>query len=93
MVKAVWNETIIAESDATVMIEGNHYFPIESVRREVLRDSATTSRCPWKGTAHYYSIAVDDATNRDAAWYYPDPSAEAAEIKGRIAFWKGVRVA
>ncbi|MCF3946422.1 DUF427 domain-containing protein [Acidiphilium sp. AL] len=93
MVKAVWNETIIAESDATVMIEGNHYFPIESVRREVLRDSATTSRCPWKGTAHYYSIAVDGATNRDAAWYYPDPSAEAAEIKGRIAFWKGVRVA
>ena len=93
MVKAVWNETIIADSDATVVVEGNHYFPIESVRQEVLRDSATTSRCPWKGTAHYYSIEVDGATNKDAAWYYPDPSAEAAEIKSRVAFWKGVKVA
>ena len=92
MVKAVWNETVIAESDATVVVEGNHYFPIDAVRREVLRDSTTTSRCPWKGTANYYSIEVDGQTNKDAAWYYAEPSVAAAEIKGRVAFWKGVKV-
>ncbi|MCW8307568.1 DUF427 domain-containing protein [Acidiphilium sp. PA] len=92
MVKAIWNETVIAESDDTVVVEGNHYFPLAAVRAEVLRPSATTSRCPWKGTANYYSVAVDGATNTDAAWYYAEPLAAAAAIKGRVAFWKGVKV-
>jgi uncharacterized protein (DUF427 family) len=92
MVKAVWNGVTIAESDATVVVEGNHYFPLEAVRQEVLRPSATTSRCPWKGTANYYSVEVAGAVNPDAAWYYAEPLAEAADIKGRVAFWKGVKV-
>ncbi|MBA3898372.1 MAG: DUF427 domain-containing protein [Sphingomonadaceae bacterium] len=92
MAKAVWNGATIAESDDTVIVEGNHYFPCASVDVSTLRDSATTSVCPWKGTAHYHSIIVDGAGNRDAAWYYPDPKPAAAEIKDRIAFWKGVEV-
>lgn len=92
MPKAIWNGTIIADSDDTVVVEGNHYFPRASVQAHLLSDSATTSVCPWKGTARYHSITVDGATNRDAAWYYPDPKAAAAEIKDRIAFWKGVEV-
>jgi uncharacterized protein (DUF427 family) len=92
MVKAVWNGATIAESDDTVVVEGNHYFPRASVNASMLSDSATTSICPWKGTAHYHSIVVDGAENRDAAWYYPAPKAAAAEIKDRIAFWKGVQV-
>jgi uncharacterized protein (DUF427 family) len=92
MVKAVWNGAVIAESDATVVVEGNHYFPIEAVRAEVLKPSATTSRCAWKGTASYYSLDVDGAQNKDAAWYYPEPLPAAVEIKGRVAFWKGVKV-
>ncbi len=92
MVKAVWNGATIAESDATVVVEGNHYFPRDSVDASVLRDSATTSGCPWKGTAHYHSLVVDGAENKDAAWYYADPKPAAAEIKDRIAFWKGVKV-
>jgi uncharacterized protein (DUF427 family) len=93
MVKAVWNGETIAESDATVVVEGNHYFPLDSVRPEVLRPSSTTSGCPWKGTANYYSLEVAGATNKDAAWYYAAPLPAAAEIKGRVAFWKGVKVA
>jgi uncharacterized protein (DUF427 family) len=93
MVKAVWNGETIAESDATVVVEGNHYFPLDSVRAEVLRPSSTTSGCPWKGTANYYSLEVAGQMNKDAAWYYAAPSAAAAEIKGRVAFWKGVKVA
>lgn len=73
MVKATWNDTVIAESDATVVVDGNHYFPREAVNPEVLSDSTKTSFCPWKGTAHYHNITVDGATNNDAAWYYPDP--------------------
>jgi len=92
MVKAIWNESIIAESDDTVVVEGNHYFPPDSVRAAALRPSATTSRCPWKGTANYHSIEIDGKTNQDAAWYYADPLPAAANIKGRIAFWKGVTV-
>jgi len=92
MPKAIWNDTVIAESDATVVVENNHYFPLESVNADFLRPSTTTSRCPWKGTANYYSLEVAGATNKDAAWYYADPSAAAAEIKGRVAFWKGVKV-
>lgn len=93
MVKAVWNDAVIADSDATVVVEGNHYFPVEAVRAELLQPSATTSRCPWKGTASYYSLAVDGKVNPDAAWYYPNPLPAAAEIKDRVAFWKGVKVA
>lgn len=92
MVTARWNGTIIAESDDTVVVEGNHYFPRASVKAEYLADSATTSICPWKGTAHYHSLNVNGATNSDAAWYYPAPKDAAAEIANRIAFWKGVEV-
>ena len=92
MVKAVWNGVIIAESDDTVVVEGNHYFPRASVDAALLTDSATTSVCPWKGTAHYHSVTAGGAENKDAAWYYPEPKAAASEIKDRIAFWKGVKV-
>jgi uncharacterized protein (DUF427 family) len=92
MVKAVWNGATIADSNETVVVEGNHYFPLDAVKPEMLRPSATTSRCPWKGTANYYSIEVDGTVNKDAAWYYAEPLPAAAEIKGRVAFWKGVAV-
>ena len=92
MVEARWRDTVIARSEETVIVEGNHYFPREAVDASLLRPSATTSTCPWKGTARYHTIAVDGAENRDAAWYYPDPKSAAAEIKDRIAFWKGVEV-
>jgi uncharacterized protein (DUF427 family) len=91
MVQARWNGRVIADRDATV-VEGNHYFPADSVDAALLRPSATTSGCPWKGTAHYHSLIVDGQENRDAAWYYPEPKDAAAQIKGRIAFWKGVVV-
>lgn len=90
--KAVWKNQVIAESEDTVVIEGNHYFPRESVRTEFLRDSSTTSVCPWKGTASYHSLEVEGETNADAAWYYPDPKDAAAPIRDRVAFWKGVEV-
>ena len=90
--KAVWNGTTIAESDDTVVVEGNHYFPASSVHREYLADSSTTTVCPWKGTASYYSIDVDGQVNSDAAWYYPEPKAAATEITDRVAFWRGVQV-
>jgi uncharacterized protein (DUF427 family) len=92
MVKAQWNEATLAQSDQTVVVEGNHYFPAESVSRNHLKPSPTTTKCPWKGTAHYYTVVVDGKENPDAAWYYPDPKPAAAEIKDRIAFWKGVKV-
>jgi len=92
MVEATWNGAVIAKSDDTVVVEGNHYFPAAAVDPAVLRPSDTTSHCPWKGTAQYHSLVVDGAENRDAAWYYPDPKSAAAEIKDRIAFWKGVKV-
>jgi uncharacterized protein (DUF427 family) len=90
--KAIWNDTVIAESDDTVVVEGNHYFPIDSVQLGVLAETATHSVCPWKGTASYYSVTVDGQTNVDAAWFYPTPKAAAAQIKDRLAFWKGVQV-
>lgn len=90
--KAIWNNTVIAESDDIVNVEGNSYFPVESVKKEFLRDSETHSVCPWKGNASYYSLEVDGKTNRDAAWYYPEPKDAARNIKGRVAFWKGVQV-
>ncbi|WP_436492832.1 DUF427 domain-containing protein [Actinokineospora sp. HUAS TT18] len=92
MAKATWNGVLIAESDDTVIVEGNHYFPIDSVRREHLRPSDSTTFCPWKGTANYYSLDVDGAENADAAWYYADPKPEAIQIKDRVAFWRGVEV-
>lgn len=90
--KAAWNGTIIAESDQTHVIEGNHYFPPDSVKREYFKDSKTTSLCPWKGEASYYTLEVDGNENADAAWYYPTPKEAAAEIKGHFAFWRGVEV-
>ena len=92
MATATWNGTVIAESDHTVMVEGNHYFPLDSVRDEVLRASDTHSVCPWKGTASYYSVEVDGQTNPDAAWFYPTPKDAAAQIKDHVAFWHGVTV-
>ena len=89
---AVWNDTVIASSDDTIVVEGNHYFPREDVDISVLERSATTSVCPWKGTAHYYSVDVDGEVSRDGAWYYPDPKPEAEQIRDRIAFWNGVEV-
>ncbi|HEV7208415.1 MAG TPA: DUF427 domain-containing protein [Mycobacteriales bacterium] len=92
MAKAVWNGTVLAESDQTVIVEGNHYFPPSSVRDGLLKASDTTSVCPWKGTAHYYSVDIDGQLNPDAAWYYPAPKDAAAEIQDHVAFWKGVEV-
>jgi uncharacterized protein (DUF427 family) len=91
-VEAIWNEQVIAHSDRTVVVEGNHYFPRDDVDMAMLENSPTTSVCPWKGTAHYYTIEVDGARNVDAAWYYPDPKPKAETIRDRIAFWKGVEV-
>ena len=90
--KAIWNGSTIAESQDTIVVEGNHYFPAEAVARQYLADSKHTSVCGWKGTANYYSINVGGELNKDAAWYYADPKPEASEIKGRIAFWRGVNV-
>ncbi len=90
--RAVWNDTVIADSDNTIVVENNHYFPRDSVRADLLRDSDTHSTCPWKGKASYFSIEVDGQTNTDAAWYYPQPKDAAAQIKDRVAFWKGVTV-
>ena len=90
--KATWNKTVIAQSDDTVVVEGNHYFPPESVNREYLQSSNTHTRCPWKGDASYYNLVIDGETNKDAAWYYPEPKDAAAAIKNRIAFWRGVKV-
>ena len=90
--KATWNGAVLAESDDTVVVEGNHYFPPEAIRREHFRPSATHTTCPWKGVASYYDVVVGAAVNRDAAWYYPDPKEAAREIAGRVAFWRGVRV-
>lgn len=90
--KAIWNEAIIAESNDTVVVEENYYFPDDSVNRKYLVESEYTSKCPWKGTASYYSINVDGKQNKDAAWYYAEPKRAASEIKGRIAFSRGVQV-
>lgn len=92
MVTARWNGAVIAESDDTVVVEGNHYFPRGAVNADYLTDSTTTSVCGWKGTARYHSLTVDGKTNSDAAWYYPEPKSAASEIADRIAFWKGVEV-
>ncbi len=90
--KALWNDHIIAESDDTVVVENNHYFPLDAVNKEYLRESDTTTFCGWKGTANYYTLDVDGNQNKDAAWYYAEPKEAAKEIKGRVAFWRGVSV-
>ena len=92
MAKAIWNGKVVAESDRTEIVEGNHYFPPETVKREYLRDSDHHSVCPWKGTASYYHVVVDDKTSVDAAWYYPEPKDAATHITEHVAFWKGVEV-
>ena len=92
MMRALWNGQVIAEAPQTVTVEGNHYFPAESVRREFFQDSTTTSVCGWKGNANYYSVTVGGKVNADAAWYYADPKSAAADIKDHVAFWKGVTV-
>ncbi len=93
MITATWNGTVIASSEDTVVVEGNHYFPAESVDASCLKASSTHSVCPWKGTASYHTLVVDGKENADAAWFYPEPKDAAAQIAGRIAFWKGVEVA
>jgi uncharacterized protein (DUF427 family) len=90
--KAHWNGTVIAESDDTVVVEGNHYFPSDAVKRDFLRESSTHTTCGWKGVASYYDVVVDGQTNKDAAWYYPETLPAADEIRGYVAFWKGVVV-
>jgi uncharacterized protein (DUF427 family) len=90
--KAVWKGTVIAQSDDTVVVEGNHYFPLSSVNAALLEPSSHTSGCPWKGTANYYTLKVNDERNPNAVWYYATPKEAASQIKGRVAFWKGVNV-
>ncbi len=92
MAKATWNGAVLAESDAYEVVENNVYFPPDSIDRRYIRESDHTSVCPWKGTASYYDIVVEGNTNRNAAWYYPDPSDAAKNIKDHVAFWKGVKV-
>ena len=90
--KAIWHNEILAESDDTIVVEGNHYFPPDAINREYFRQSDTHTTCPWKGEASYYDIVVNGNANKDAAWYYPEPKEAARQIKDYIAFWKGVRV-
>ena len=92
MPRATWNGAVLAESDDTIVVEGNHYFPPDSLNRELFAESPSHTRCPWKGLASYYDIVVNGEVNPGAAWYYPDPNPAAADIKGRVAFWRGVRV-
>jgi uncharacterized protein (DUF427 family) len=88
--QAIWNGVVLAESDDTVVVEGNHYFPREALREEYFRESSKHTTCPWKGEASYLTVVVDGAENADAAWYYPEPKPAAEEITGRVAFWRGV---
>lgn len=92
MPKAIWNGAVLAESDRTVVVEGNHYFPPNTIHKEYFRTSLTRTVCGWKGTANYYTIEVDGEQNPDAAWYYPEPNEAAKDIAGHVAFWKGVTV-
>ena len=92
MMKAIWNDKVIAESEDTIVVEGNHYFPALAIKKEFFKESDTHSTCPWKGLASYYSLHVDGKENKDAAWYYPETSELAKNIKGYVAFWKGVKL-
>ena len=90
--KAIWNDVVIAESNDTVVVEGNHYFPDDSIKNEFFKKTNTSTSCPWKGMASYYSVTVNGKTNTDCAWYYPVPNKEAEKLKNRVAFWNGVQV-
>ena len=90
--KAVWHDTVLAESNDTIVIEGNHYFPPDAISREYFKESDTHTHCPWKGEASYYNVVVEGEANKDAAWYYPEPKEAAGQIKNYVAFWKGVKV-
>ena len=90
--KAIWNNQVIAESDETIVVERNHYFPVESVNKEFIKESSTHTTCPWKGEASYYTLTVDGQENKDAAWYYPQTKPLANNIRNYIAFWKGVEI-
>lgn len=90
--KAMWNGTVLAESDDTIVVEGNHYFPPSAINKEHFSESSTHTTCPWKGVASYYNVVVGDQVNKDAAWYYPDTKEAANNIKGYVAFWRGVKV-
>ena len=90
--RAIWQDTVLAESDETVVVEGNHYFPADSINRAYFQQSNTHTTCPWKGEASYYNVVVDGQVNNDAAWYYPEPKQAASNIKDHVAFWKGVKV-
>ncbi len=92
MMKAIWNGAVLAQSDRTIVVEGNHYFPPDAIDRQYFHDSTAHTVCPWKGTASYYTLSVDGLQNKDAAWYYPTPKDAAKHITGYIAFWKGVQV-
>jgi uncharacterized protein (DUF427 family) len=92
MARAIWNGVVVAESDRTQVVEGNHYFPPEALRREHVRESATHTTCPWKGVASYYDVVAGESVARDACWYYPAPEDAAKHLAGWVAFWKGVRV-
>ena len=92
MARAIWKNVVLAESNQTEMVEGNHYFPVGSINKSYLQDSSTQSICPWKGTASYYNVVVNGEVNKDAAWYYPDPKNAASNIKDHVAFWRGVQV-
>ncbi len=92
MAKAIWNGTVLAESDSTVVVEGNHYFPENSLLRDYFEESDYQTNCPWKGKASYFDIVVDGQRNAGAAWYYPDPKPAANEVRSRVAFWRGVEV-
>jgi len=92
MAKAIWRDKVLAESDRFELVEGNVYFPPETLNRSYVKPSATTTVCPWKGTAHYFTVVVDGQENADAAWYYPAPKSAAAAIKDHVAFWHGVKV-
>lgn len=92
MPKAIWNGAVLAQSDDTVVVEGNHYFPATAISCEYFQPSEKHTVCPWKGTASYYNVVVGEKENRDAAWFYPEPKDAAKQIAGRVAFWKGVQV-
>src|SRR5271170_8493494 len=92
MAKAIWENTVIAESGKTVEVEGNQYFPAESIKSEYFKASAKHTECPWKGTASYYNVEVNGKTNADAAWFYPNPKSAAKQIQNYVAFWKGVKI-
>ncbi len=92
MTKAIWNDVIIAESNETIVVEGNHYFPPDSINRAFFKENSRHTTCPWKGVASYYDVEVDGKVNQESAWYYPDPKAAAKQIKNYVAFWRGVQV-